>query len=174
MQYKTILHIICIVYHHSDVIELVLVLVQVHLDLLVLLGHRLVGHVVDQLVHVTVLDLLFLRVHDVLHILVHHRHALLLSHEPFHGLLHALVLHLVARRAHDLGHPAHDILHGLVDCHLLQLKGQVLQLPVELVVLVYHLIVLEDLLGDHLFCLRGLLLLDLLLEIAVEVLALVL
>lgn len=104
----------------SQIIEIILVLVEVHFHLLLVLGHLLCSHLADQLVHVLVLDLLLFSAHYVLNVLVHHVHAFLLSHEALHRLLVVHALHLIVGAAHYLGHSRHHVLHGLIHAHLLQ------------------------------------------------------
>lgn len=113
-------------------------------------GHLLLLHIIDQLIDIIILDLLLIPLHYILHVLIHHIHALLLSHEPLHGLLIVIVLHLVIGSAHYFGHPRHHVGHGFVDAHLLQLESDSLQLGVQLVVFGYHLVVLQNLVGQHL------------------------
>jgi len=88
-----------------------------------LFGNLLLSHIVDQFIHVFIFNFLLITLHDVLNILIHHIHPLLLSHKPFHGLLIIFAFHLIVGPTHYLGHPRHNILHGLTHAHLLQPKS---------------------------------------------------
>lgn len=77
-------------------------------------------HLVDELIHVLVLDVLLLGFHDIGYVLVKHIHSFFLSHKSLHSLGIVLALHFIAGPTHDLGHAGHHILHGLIDCHLLK------------------------------------------------------
>lgn len=133
----------------SQIVYVLLVLPQIHLHLLLLLRHLLLRHIAYQLVHVLILDLLVVPLHYVLHVLVHHIHALLLRHEALHGFLVVVVLHLAVGAAHDLGHAGHHVGHGVVDAHLLQFEVDSLELSIQFVVLGDHLVIPQNLVGDH-------------------------
>ena len=109
-----------------------------------------------------------------MHVLIHYSHPLLFSHEPFHSLLVVLILHLLVGSSHNLSHSLHHVTHRLVNAHLLQFESDVLELSIEFVILGYHLVVFEDLLGQYFLGLCALFFFDLLLEIFLESFALVL
>ena len=121
-----------------------------------MLCHLLLRHVTDEFINIVILNLLFFSSHDILHILVHHIHSFLFSHELLHGLVVIGVLHLVVSPTHYFSHPWHHILHRLVHTHLLQsnskknvLEGDCLQLGIKIIVFLNHLIVFKYLLSDN-------------------------
>ena len=85
-----------------------------------MLCHLLLRHVTDEFIDVVILNLLLISSHNILHILVHHIHSFLFSHELLHGLVVIGVLHLVVSPTHYFSHPWHHVLHWLVHTHLLQ------------------------------------------------------
>ena len=64
-------------------------------------------------------------VHDVLDVLIHDVHSFFFSHETFDGLLVVLAFHFVGGAVHYLAHVGHDVLHRIVDDHLLESKNRV-------------------------------------------------
>jgi hypothetical protein len=106
----------------SEIIEVVLVLVEIHLYFFLLLGDLFGSHISNKFVDILIFDFFLFCAHDVLHILIHDIHPFLLSHEPLHRILVVHSFHFIVGAAHDLCHSRHHILHGLANTHLLQSK----------------------------------------------------
>ena len=88
----------------SEIIEIIFVLIQVHFYLLLLLGNLFGSHISDKFVNILILNFFLLCSHDVLDVLIHHIHPLLLSHEPLHGVLVVHSLHFIVGTTHYLCH----------------------------------------------------------------------
>ena len=166
--------------NESIFVQLIFIFIQIHLNFMLFLCGYLIGHITDEFVYISIFYFFFIGVHNILNVFVQDIHAFLLSYKSFHGLFIALIFHFIAGISHDFGHTSHHILHGFVDCHLLQsisdiflLESEILELSIKVIVFLDHLVVLEDLLSDHFFGLCRLLLIDFFLQLSVQIFALV-